>query len=183
MAERTTQSWTTIPHFFVSRNVDATALNQYRSELVPEIVRSHNIKITHTDLLVALASRVLLKHPRVNSSWTTNGIRLHEHVNMGIAIAVNDGVVAAVIPNAHKANLPEIAQQRREVAERAKAGKLRPADISDHHTAASCNSRSRRHRRPRRCGRRQASGSPHDDIDLIFRSSRRRWRPRGIVPE
>jgi pyruvate dehydrogenase E2 component (dihydrolipoamide acetyltransferase) len=131
MAERTTQSWTTVPHFFVTRNVDATALNEYRAKLAPEIERTHNIRITHTDLLVALAARVLLKHPRLNSSWTAAGIRLHDHVNMGIAIAVNDGVVAAVIPNAHAASLPEIAQQRRDVAERAKAGKLRPADIAD----------------------------------------------------
>ena len=89
------------------------------------------IRITHTDLLVALTARVLLKHPRLNSSWTAEGIRLHDHVNMGVAIAVNDGVVAAVIPNAHSASLAEIAQQRRDVAERARAGKLRPADIAD----------------------------------------------------
>jgi pyruvate dehydrogenase E2 component (dihydrolipoamide acetyltransferase) len=50
---------------------------------------------------------------------------------MGVAIAVNDGVVAAVIPNAHLANLADIATQRRDVAERARAGKLRPADIAD----------------------------------------------------
>lgn len=131
MAERTTQSWTTVPHFFVTRNIEASGLNEYRAKLAPEIERTHNIRITHTDLLVELVARALLKHPRLNSSWTADGIRLHEHVNMGIAIAVNDGVVAAVIPNAHTASLPEIAQQRRDVAERAKAGKLRPADIAD----------------------------------------------------
>jgi pyruvate dehydrogenase E2 component (dihydrolipoamide acetyltransferase) len=132
MAERTTQSWTTIPHFFVTREVEASALNEYREKLVAEIERgAQQIRITHTDLLVALASRVLLKHPRLNSSWTPQGIRLHDHVNMGVAIAVNDGVVAAVIPNAHIAKLAEIATQRHDVAERARAGKLRPADIAD----------------------------------------------------
>ena len=131
MAERTTQSWTTVPHFFVAREIEASALNEYRGKLVAEIERTHNIRITHTDLLVALAARVLLKHPRLNSSWTAEGIRLHDHVNMGVAIAVNDGVVAAVIPNAHTATLAEIATQRRDVAERARAGKLRPADIAD----------------------------------------------------
>jgi pyruvate dehydrogenase E2 component (dihydrolipoamide acetyltransferase) len=131
MAERTTQSWTTVPHFFVTREIDATALNEYRKKWVAEIERTHNIRITHTDLLVALAARVLLKHPRLNSSWTADGIRHHDHVNMGVAIAVNDGVVAAVIPNAHTASLPEIAQQRHDIAERARAGKLRPADIAD----------------------------------------------------
>jgi pyruvate dehydrogenase E2 component (dihydrolipoamide acetyltransferase) len=131
MAERTTQSWTTVPHFFVTRDLDAAALNECRASRVAEIERTHNARISHTDILVALTARVLLKHPRLNSSWTAEGIRLHDHVNMGIAIAVNDGVVAAVIPNAHTAHLADIATQRRDVAERARAGKLRPADIAD----------------------------------------------------
>jgi pyruvate dehydrogenase E2 component (dihydrolipoamide acetyltransferase) len=132
MAERTTQSWTSVPHFFVVREIDASTLNEYREKLVVEIERgAQQIRITHTDLLVALTSRVLLKHPRLNSSWTAEGIRLHDHVNMGVAIAVNDGVVAAVIPNAHIANLADIATQRRDVAERARAGKLRPPDIAE----------------------------------------------------
>jgi pyruvate dehydrogenase E2 component (dihydrolipoamide acetyltransferase) len=131
MAERTTQSWTTVPHFFVSREIEATALNEYRERIVPEIERSHQVRITHTDLLVALVARVLLKHPRLNASWSAEGIRLHDHVNMGIAIAVNDGVVAAVIPNAQAASLAEISAQRRDVSERARAGRLRPADIAD----------------------------------------------------
>jgi pyruvate dehydrogenase E2 component (dihydrolipoamide acetyltransferase) len=131
MAERTTQSWTTVPHFFVTREIEATALNRYRDEHATEIERTHHIRITHTDLLVAISARVLLKHPRLNSSWTTGGIRLHNHVNMGVAIAANDGVVAAVIPNAHTATLPEVAQNRRDIADRARAGKLRPTDIAD----------------------------------------------------
>jgi pyruvate dehydrogenase E2 component (dihydrolipoamide acetyltransferase) len=140
MAERTTQSWTAVPHFFVTREIEATALGNYRKQVAAEIERAHpdvaldaakHTRITHTDLLVALAARVLRKHPRLNASWTSEGIRLHDHVNMGIAIAVNDGVVAAVVHNAHAASLAEISIQRREVAERARAGKLRPADIAD----------------------------------------------------
>ena len=131
MAERTTQSWTTVPHFFVTRDIDATSLNEYRDQIVDEIEASENVRVTHTDLLVALVSRVLLKHPRLNASWTAEGIHLHDYVNMGVAIAVNDGVVAAVIHNAHAAKLPEIARQRRDLAERARTGKLRPTDIGD----------------------------------------------------
>jgi len=131
MAERTTQSWTTVPHFFVTRDIDATALDEFRDRIVAEIETTHKVRITHTDLLVALAARVLLKHPRLNASWSAEGIRLHDHVNMGVAIAVNDGVVAAVIHNAHSAGLPGIAIQRRDVTERARAGKLRPADLAD----------------------------------------------------
>jgi pyruvate dehydrogenase E2 component (dihydrolipoamide acetyltransferase) len=131
MAERTTQSWTTVPHFFVSRDIDASVLDKYRDGIVDEIESAHQVRVSHTDLLVALVARTLLKHSRLNASWTAEGILLHDHVNMGVAIAVNDGVVAAVIPNAHSATLPEIATQRRDVAERARAGKLRPLDIAD----------------------------------------------------
>ena len=131
MAERTTQSWTTVPHFFVSRDIEATALNEYRERLTAETEPAEQVRITHTDLLVALTARVLLKHPRLNASWSAQGIRLHDYVNMSIAIAVNDGVVAAVIHNAHTTSLAEIAIQRRDVAERARAGKLRPGDIAD----------------------------------------------------
>jgi len=130
MAERTTQSWTTVPHFFVTREVDAGALNEARQRLGSEIEKSRGLKLTHTDLLVALVARVLLKHPRVNASWTVAGVRTNPEINIGIAMAVDDGVVAPVIHNAYKAKLGEIAVQRRDLAERARGGKLRPADIA-----------------------------------------------------
>lgn len=131
MAERTTQSWTTVPHFFVTRDVDASGLNRYREQILAEIEKSRRIRISHTDLLVALTARTLLKHSRVNASWTAQGIRLHSYVNIGVAIAVSDGVVAAVIRNAHTATLTDIAGQRLEITDRARAGKLRPGDIAD----------------------------------------------------
>lgn len=131
MAERTTQSWTTVPHFFVSREIDATALIRHREQLLANIERTDDVRITHTDLLVALTARVLLKHPRLNAGWTVEGIRLHTNVNMGIAIAVDDGVVAAVVHNAQTASVAEVGLQRRALADRARAGKLKPADIAD----------------------------------------------------
>ena len=130
MAERTAQSWATVPHFFVTRDVDATALVEAREQLGPGVERISKIKLTHTDLIVALVARVLAKHPRVNGSWTGNGVRLNPSVNVAIAMAVDDGVVAAVIPNTAKIGLDEIAVQRKELTERARTGKLRPADIS-----------------------------------------------------
>ena len=130
MAERTTQSWTTVPHFFAVREVDAGALNEARRTLGTEIERRRGIKLTHTDLLVALAARVLRKHSRMNSSWTGAGVRPNAEINIGLAIAVEAGVVAPVIHNAHQLDLGEIAEQRRDLAERARGGKLSPADIA-----------------------------------------------------
>jgi pyruvate dehydrogenase E2 component (dihydrolipoamide acetyltransferase) len=130
MAERTTQSWTTVPHFFVTRDVDAGALNEARQQLGPDIEKSRGLKLTHTDLLIALVARVLQKHSRMNASWTREGVRTNPEINIGIAMAVDDGVVAPVIHNAANSTLAEIAVQRRDLAERARGGKLRPADIA-----------------------------------------------------
>jgi pyruvate dehydrogenase E2 component (dihydrolipoamide acetyltransferase) len=130
MAERTTQSWTTVPHFFVTREVDAGALNEARQKRGPDTEKLQGVKLTHTDLLIAVVARVLQKHPRVNASWTHEGIRTNPEINVGIAMAVDDGVVAPVIHNAAKSALAEIAVQRRDLTERARGGKLRPSDIA-----------------------------------------------------
>ena len=130
MAERTTQSWTTVPHFFVEREVDAGGLNRVRAVLGPAIEQALSVKLTHTDLLIALVARTLLKHPRLNASWIDNGIQLNSSVNISIAMAVEDGVVAPVVMNAHTAPLSEIAKLRRELTERARAGRLRMTDLT-----------------------------------------------------
>jgi pyruvate dehydrogenase E2 component (dihydrolipoamide acetyltransferase) len=130
MAERTTQSWTTVPHFFLQQEIDATALNSIRASLGPGVEQANGIKLTHTDLLIALVGRTLAKHPRINASWVDDGIRLNPRINVAVAIAVEDGVVAPVVPNADTASLGEIATLRRELAERARTGRLRPADLS-----------------------------------------------------
>jgi len=122
-AERTTQSWTTVPHFFLARDVDAGALIEAREKLGRD-------KFTHTDFLIALVARTLLDHPKMNASWTGSAIRLNPAVNISLAIAVLEGVVGAVIPNAATAALADIATQRKDLAQRAKAGRLRPTDIT-----------------------------------------------------
>lgn len=129
MAERTTESWTSVPHFFVVREVDAAALVEAREQLGPAVEQARGVRLTHTDFLVALVARVLVQHPRVNASWTGEGIRFHQEVSIAVAIAVKDGVIGAVIHNAHSTDLGEIAVQRRDLTERARAGRLRPSDI------------------------------------------------------
>ena len=130
MAERMAQSWTTVPHFFVTREVDATALLEERQRLAPAIAGQHNVKLTHTDLIVALVARAIAKHPRMNASWIGPGIRLNSEINLAIAIAIDDGVVAPVIGNAAQISLGEIASRRNRLAERAREGKLSPSDLA-----------------------------------------------------
>jgi pyruvate dehydrogenase E2 component (dihydrolipoamide acetyltransferase) len=130
MAERTTQSWTTVPHFFLTRDIDAGGLNVLREQMLPEIEKGHSVRLTHTDLLVALVARVLPKFPIMNSSWMNGGIQPNPDVNIAVAMAVTGGVVGAVIAKASTLAPWEIAVQRRDLADRARAGRLRPADIA-----------------------------------------------------
>lgn len=130
MAARTAQSWTTVPHFFVMRDVDAGALIEAHQRLSVGVERAKGLKATLTDLLVALVARVLAKHPRMNASWVADGIRLNSEVNVAIAVAVEEGVVAPVLHKANLSKIEEIAVRRKELAERAKSGHLQPADIT-----------------------------------------------------
>ena len=122
------QSWTTVPHFFVTREIDASGLLAIREEVVNK--NGQTSRPTYTDLLVALVARVLTKHPALNANWIGSGILHNSDINIGLAMAVDDGVVAPVIANADKTKLAEIASRRKELTERARAGKLHPQDLS-----------------------------------------------------
>jgi pyruvate dehydrogenase E2 component (dihydrolipoamide acetyltransferase) len=128
MAERTTQSWTSVPHFFLVQSVDAGALIAAQKKLSQG--SAAGTAPTITDLLIRLIARVLEKHPRMNSSWTGDGIRPNPDINISVAMAVKDGAVGAVIPNANKQPIAALSLLRRELTERARAGRLRPADIT-----------------------------------------------------
>ena len=128
MAERTTQSWTSVPHFFLVQSVDCGALMDAQKKL--SAGSAAGTAPTITDLLIKLIARVLERHPRMNSSWVGDGVRLNPEINISVAMAVKDGVVGAVIPKANKEPIAALSVLRRELTERARAGKLRPADIS-----------------------------------------------------
>ncbi len=125
MAERTTASWTTVPHFFVTRHVDAGALNDARARIV-----AGGTKATHTDLLVAAVARTLKKHPRLNASWKENAVVVHDRVNIAIAMAVENAVVTAVVPDADTLDVAAISSRRAAITDRAHAGRLQPDDIA-----------------------------------------------------
>jgi pyruvate dehydrogenase E2 component (dihydrolipoamide acetyltransferase) len=125
MAERTTQSWVTTPHFFLMRELDATAFKQWFAQAEKRATE----KLTYTDLLVKVVATALRLHPRLNASWQNGAIVAHDEVNIALAVATPDGLVAPVIAHADDLSLSGIARQRAEVVARAQAGKLRPEDL------------------------------------------------------
>jgi pyruvate dehydrogenase E2 component (dihydrolipoamide acetyltransferase) len=131
MAERMSASWTTVPHFYLVREVDASRLIEWRTRIIPKVERKTGIKTTFTDLLVKLIGNTLRDHPRVNASWADGDIQWNQDVNVGIAAAVDEGLVVPVVHRVDEASVSEIASQRADLIDRARQKKLRPADISD----------------------------------------------------
>ena len=127
MAERTTQGWTSVPHFYLVREVNVSRLISWREQVLKRSAE----KITYTDLLVKIVAAALRMHPRVNASWHEGRIILKQVVNVGLAVAVEEGLVVPVIQQADTLGLGEIARRRVELVAKAQAGKLRPQDISD----------------------------------------------------
>jgi pyruvate dehydrogenase E2 component (dihydrolipoamide acetyltransferase) len=130
MAERTASSWATVPHFFVVREAEAGGLLDSQKRIKAQSQSSPAVSPTITDCLISLVARVLERHPVMNATWANGAVRPNSSINISLAIAVNDGVVAPVIPNANKATVAEIARQRVAVTERARASRLVPVDLS-----------------------------------------------------
>ncbi|HEX9819335.1 MAG TPA: dihydrolipoamide acetyltransferase family protein [Methylomirabilota bacterium] len=125
MAERMTASWTTAPHFYLVREVNVSRLVTWRERASKQT----GARITYTDLLVRLVAAGLSRHRRVNVAWRDGGIVQNADINIGLAVAIDDGLVVPVLHRADMLSLVEIAARREDLVSRAQAGKLRPADI------------------------------------------------------
>jgi pyruvate dehydrogenase E2 component (dihydrolipoamide acetyltransferase) len=125
MAERTAQSWASAPHFYLLREVDAGRLASWRSVARDRAGRDVSV----TDLLVRATAAALARHPQANAAWADGSIRFNDEVNVGIAVAVEDGLVVPVVHGADRLGVGEIADRREDVVTRAREGALRPEDI------------------------------------------------------
>ena len=125
MAERMTASWTSAPHFYLVREVTVSRLITWRERASKQT----GARITYTDLLVRLVAATIAQQPRVNASWKDGTIVQHAEINIGLAVAIDDGLVVPVLHRADTLSLAEIAARREDLVTRAQAGKLRPADI------------------------------------------------------
>jgi pyruvate dehydrogenase E2 component (dihydrolipoamide acetyltransferase) len=125
MAERMTASWTTAPHFYLVREVNVSRLVTWRERASKQT----GVRLTYTDLLVRIVAAALVQQPRVNASWRDGAIVQNAEVNVGLAVALEDGLVVPVLQRADTLSLAEIATRREDLVGRAQAGKLRPADI------------------------------------------------------
>ena len=126
IAKRLAESKFTAPHFYLTIAVDMSAATAARAEINKE----GDVKISYNDLVVKSVSKALKKHPAVNSAWMGDSVRTNFDVHVGIAVAVEDGLLVPVVRHADAKGLAEISAEVRGFAMKAKEKKLQPSDWS-----------------------------------------------------
>ena len=124
IAKRLSESLFTAPHFYLTMSIDMDSAMQARAK----INEFASVKISFNDIVLKAVAVALKQHPNVNSSWLGDKIRYNEHVNIGVAVAVEDGLLVPVVRFADGKSLSHISAEVKDFAQRAKTKKLQPQD-------------------------------------------------------
>ena len=120
IAERLQQSFQTIPHFYLSTEIDMTECVKARAEKSP--------KPAFNDIIIKASALAISENPGINSSFKGDSIEIVGDINIGLAVAVDDGLIVPVIRNADKLAVSDISKKRDELVKKAREGKLLPSD-------------------------------------------------------
>ncbi len=130
IGERMFQSIQTTAHVTLVAEVDATEALRLRAQLLPEWERTDGTRLTFTDLIVKACGKALREHPRLNATLEGEEILLCQEVNIGVAVALPDGLIVPVIRQADDKALRAIATERRDLVARARENRLSVNDVS-----------------------------------------------------
>jgi pyruvate dehydrogenase E2 component (dihydrolipoamide acetyltransferase) len=123
IAKRLSESKFTAPHFYLTIDVDMDRAHEQR-----EALKQEGVKVSFNDLVIKASAMALKNHPQVNSSWMGDSIRTNHHVHIGVAVAVEDGLLVPVVRHADMKGLQTISVEVRDMAEKARDKNLQPSD-------------------------------------------------------
>src|SRR5947207_3650106 len=127
IANRLVTSLGPVPHFFLTAEIEmdrAVDMRQSIKTLDPDL------KISINDIIIKVAAAALIQHPQVNASYQEKAVRYYEHADIGVAVAIEDGLITPVVRSADQKSLSEIAQEVRDLADRARSRKLSPEEYT-----------------------------------------------------
>lgn len=127
IASRLVTSLGPVPHFFLTTEIEmdrAVEMRQSIKSLDPDL------KISINDIIIKVAAAALIQHPQVNASFQAKAVRYYEHADIGVAVAIEDGLITPVVRAADQKSLSQIAREVRDLAERARARKLLPEEYT-----------------------------------------------------
>ncbi len=128
IARRMSQSKQAAPHYYLTLDIDMTAALEFRRQL--NSVASDEERVSINDLVVKACALALYRHPRFNSEFGEEGIRIHDQINVDVGIALDDGLIAPAILDAGRKSLGQIAREGKDLVSRAREGRLRADEYS-----------------------------------------------------
>ena len=131
VAERMLQSWNTIPRVTEVMQVDMSATVAFREAMLGQWEQQYGLRISLNDMITKAVAIALRRQPRLNATLADQEVRLHDSVNVGIAVNLDEGLIVPVIFNADQKDLGQIAREGRDLAEKARAGRLQLDEIGD----------------------------------------------------
>ncbi len=131
IARRLTEAKTTIPHFYVSMDIEIDALLKLRAELNAKSAKDgpSAFKLSVNDLVIKAAAITLRRIPTVNASWSDDNIVLFDDIDISVAVSIADGLITPIIRRADQKGLAAISAEMKDLAARAKSGKLKPDEF------------------------------------------------------
>lgn len=129
-AERMALSARTVARLTINMDVDASEMIRLRSKLLPVYEARYGVRLSYSDLLVKVVAAALVDHPYLNARWTDGGIYLVEPINVGVAVAVDDGLVVPVVHDAERKKLAEISVELSRLVAKAREDRLALEDIT-----------------------------------------------------
>jgi pyruvate dehydrogenase E2 component (dihydrolipoamide acetyltransferase) len=131
IARRLSEAKATIPHFYASIDVEIDALLKLRAELNAKSAKEGPaaFKLSVNDLVIKAAAATLRRIPKVNASWTDDALVLYDDVDISIAVSITDGLITPIVRKADLKGLAAISNEMKDLAARAKAGKLKPEEF------------------------------------------------------
>jgi pyruvate dehydrogenase E2 component (dihydrolipoamide acetyltransferase) len=127
IAKRLSESIGPIPTFYLTADIDLTRVTELRAAMLE---MGEEFKVSVNDVLMKAVATALAQHPEVNAHWLGDRIRHHHRVNLGMAVATNDGLIVPVIFDADRKRMSEISAEARELAKRARERKLKPEEYT-----------------------------------------------------
>jgi len=129
IAKRLSMSSGPVPHFYLTVEIDMGEAMKMRAR-INERFAGEGVKVSPNDLVIRAVAGALRKHPWVNASWAGDTIRLYDRVNIGVAVAVEEGLITPVIFDADRKGVSEISREVKELAGRAREKKLKPEEYT-----------------------------------------------------
>jgi pyruvate dehydrogenase E2 component (dihydrolipoamide acetyltransferase) len=126
IARRLSESAVQSPHFYVTVEIAMEGAAALREQ----VQKAEETKVSYNDIIIKACAKALRKHPAVNASWQGESIAVHADVNIGVAVAINDGLIVPVVRNADRKSLLEVSREVKELAARARDRKLKPEEFS-----------------------------------------------------